>query len=192
MLEKINKTFQESLKSLYSHIKKNKKIVLLSFIILFLILTYSQYIKTLIVSIIFILFSSISKIYHKFFKSTIGIDLVLFLTLIISITYNQFLGFFVGFSGLILADMIATKINYTSLISLIGLTMVILLSKFLINFPIIIGMIILTLIYELISVILYYLMGSSPQKIFIFLISHIIFNLFMILSFAETIKNIII
>jgi hypothetical protein len=69
---------------------------------------------------------------------------------------------------------------------------VILLSKFLLFLPYIAALIVLTILFEIITSISYYFLGSSLDRILIFLFSHLAWNLFLIISFAEIIKKIII
>jgi hypothetical protein len=178
---------KEILEKIFIFIKDKKRLVLIALILLVLGFAFSQYVKTLIFVAIFIALGGISKFYHRFFKSTVGIDLILYTTLMAAIVYrNMFFSFAVGWVGLIIADSLGMKFSYTSIISLSGLTVVILMSRFFIGLPIIFSLILLTVIFEIVSILMYYFMGSSPQKILIFLISHLLFNLFMIFTFTET------
>jgi hypothetical protein len=181
------------LKTIYTYSKKNIKLVLITFILLFTFILLSEQVKVIFVTIIFIILASLSKIYHRFFKSTIGIDLILFLTLIISYRYNNpLLSFFVGYISLILADLIGSKISHTSVVSLISLTFVILLSRILFLFDLVPTFIFLTILFEIITIFLYkYVLSSSLPRILTYLFSHFIFNMILILNFTELIINII-
>ena len=177
------------LKKIYSLLKKRQRLVL---ILLITLLILSMYLRYLII-IIFILLAGLSKFYHRFFKSSLGISLVLFTTIMTMLVYkNIILGLTVAWLGLLLADFVGNKLSYTSLVSIFILSFIVLISQFFVNLPLITTYIILTIIFEILSIILYYLIGSSPQKIIIYLVSHLSFNLFLILTFAEKIKEIII
>jgi len=175
------------LKNIYAYL--NKKSSLLIILLIIILLLNLNRIKAILFSVIFILLSSVSKIYHRFFKSTIGIDLVLFFSIMISLVYkNILLALLTSWIGLMLADIIGTRLSHTSLISIIGLTIIIILSKFFIYS--LSSLIILTIIYEIIVIVFYYLMGSSIDKIAIFLVSHFLFNMLMITGVAEPLKTI--
>ncbi len=162
-------------------------------IVMFLFLTYSQYVRTTIFILVLIVIGSLSKIYHKFLKSKLGLDFILFPTLIVSLTYNNIiLGFVVGIPSILIADYLANKLSHYTLVTLIGLCSVIILSKFFLTFPLVIALILLTLIFEIITVVFYYLMGSSLPQIILFFTSHLVFNLVLIFSFTNLLTKIII
>lgn len=175
----------KELKKLFVFLNKHKKIVLISLIVLFISLTFFAQIKKIIFIIIFIAISSVSKLYHKIFKSTIIIDVVLFLTTITCLVYkNTLLGLIVGVFGSLLADYFAQKLNPFSLVTLSGIVLSIFLSQFLFSFPLILSLILITIIFEIFTCTAYYFLGSSFDKIIVFLISHFISNMIMIFSFA--------
>ncbi|MFH2019970.1 MAG: hypothetical protein ABIJ34_01020 [archaeon] len=174
-------------------LKQNNKAILSGLVVLFVVMIYSSYLKSIIVSILFIFLSGISKIYHRYFKSTIGIDFICFLTLMISLVYNNILlSFLVGFAGLIIADVLGTRLSHTSLVSMIGITAIILASGLFNRFPLTLSLVVLTLAFEIISVIFYNLLGSSPDKIIIFFVTHFAFNMFLIFTFSGMIATIMI
>jgi len=182
---------EKQLKKIYAWYKKRQRIIVILLIATLLTILLSDYVKRIIVTIIFIGLAGISKIYHRFIKTYVGIDLVLYLTLIIALVYkNTFLAMCVGWIGLILADSIGTRFSHTSFVSLIAVTIVVVVSKLFV-LPLILNMIILTIVYELIAAALYYVMQSSIDKIIIFLVSHMLFNLFLIFSFTDFINKII-
>lgn len=177
------------LKKIFSFLRARRRLILILLITLLFLFMYLKY----LVIIIFILLAGVSKFYHRFFKSSLGLSLVLFTTIMTMLIYNNLiLGFIVAWLGLLLADFIGNKLSYTSLVSIFILSFIVLISSFFVNLPLITAYIVLTIIFEILSIILYYLMGSSPQKIIIYLVSHLLFNLFLILTFAEKIKEIII
>jgi hypothetical protein len=173
------------LKDAFLLVRNRARIILVFILLLAITLAYFRYLKAAIFVIVFIFLGGVSKIYHRFFRSTIGIDLVFFTTIMTAIAYrNPVLSLVVGWAGLVIADTIGTRFSYTSVVSLIGLTSVALVSGFIVFLPVIISGFILLVIFEIISVLLYVLLGSSYDKILLFLISHFLFNIFMILSFA--------
>lgn len=181
------------LKTLYNLIRKHKRIILITTILLFASLLLLDYVKAVFYSIIFIALSSVSKIYQRFFKSSIGIDLVLFSTLMISLIYqNIILTFLASYISLILADVIGTKLSHTSLVSLIGLTVIIFVSTINLGLGIMYSMIVLSILYSIItSLLYYYMLGSSPQRIGLYFGSQMIFNLIIIANLSIPISNLI-
>ncbi len=188
MIKKVKK----SLKKIF-HVVKNKTRMLILFFILFVLgMIYSQYLKAVFFVILFILIAGVSKFYHRFFKSSLGIDLVFFLTIIISLAYkNIFFSLLVAWLGLIIADSLGHKFSYTSLVSLAGLTMIVLIARVL-PFTAIISAIILTLIFEIYSIIVYLILGSSFDRIILYLVSHLCFNLFLIFTISESLLSLMI
>ena len=183
---KVNKL----LKTLYGFLGKNKRTLLVSFIMFVFILTYLEYLTSIVFVAVFIVLGSLSKLYHKIIRSSVGVDLILFLALVTTLIYeNIFLGLIVAWPSLLIADYLAGKLSHNSLVSLFGLTSVVLLSSVL-PFSIILSLILLTIVYELITIIFYYLIGSPIHRIILFLITHIIFNLVLILSLAPILINI--
>ena len=179
----------KELKSVFGHIMKRKKLILIGTISLLLLLLYSR----LFIIIIFIFLGGISKIYHRFFRSALGIDLVFFTTVMTALVYGRALALVVAWAGLIIAEMLGSRFSYTSMVTLIGLTTIVFLAKFFAALPLVAAAILLTLIFEIIMAILYYfVIGSSLYRIYLFLSSHLAFNLFMIFSFAVKIKEIMI
>ena len=178
------------LEKLYPLIKNRARIIIILTLFLILTLFYYRFVKISIYVIAFIIVGGLSKFYHRFLKSTIGIDLVLFTTIMTALVYKSvILSLIVGWLGLVIADTIGSRFSYTSFVSLIGLASVSIVSQLIISLPIIAGAIILIIIFEIISAIFYVLMGSSPQKITVFLVSHLLFNVFMILNFATGLQN---
>jgi hypothetical protein len=177
--------FKDDLKKVFGLFRNKTRLSLVIAILLIFGIAYSRYIKALVFAVIFIALGGVSKIYHRFFKSSIGIDLVFFFTLAITLAYkNLFFSLAVAWLGLIIADTIALKFSYTSLVSFIGLTIVAFLARVM-PFGILISAIIILLIFEVYSVAAYSLLGSSADKIMLYLVTHSVFNAFLILSFLE-------
>ena len=172
-------------KKAFSFLKKHKRIVLISLIVLFISIMFFEKLKKIIFMVVFIAVASISKLYHKIIKSTVVIDFVLFVTLLTSLVYdNKLLGYVVGYSSVIISDYLASKLNHHSLVSLLGMTFVVFVSTFLSFLPLTIAMVILVILYEIYASVVYSIMGSPVNQIIIFLISHFISNMIMIFSFA--------
>ena len=181
----------KELKKAFSFLKKHKRIVLIIAIALFISITFFAQVKKIIFILIFIALSSVSKLYHKIFKSTFIIDVVLFLTLMTCLVYkNTLLGLIVGIPSLLLSDYFAAKLSHFSLVSLLGIGIVVFLSHFIVSLPLLISLLILTILYEIYACITYYFLGSSPGRILVFLASHFISNMIMIFSFATQLSRI--
>ncbi|AJF61639.1 TPA: hypothetical protein HA239_03890 [Candidatus Woesearchaeota archaeon] len=175
---------KETFKKLKS---RNTGVILLIFIIIVLM---SGVLRQIFFAAIFIAAAGLSKIYHRFFKSSLGIDLVLYTTLMVSFVYRDIiLSLVVGWAGLVVADAVGQKFNYTSFVSVIGLTAVVLLSNLFIGLPLVTSLIALTIVYELIASSLYFMMGSSFARILTFAGSHLLFNLIIITSLTDILRN---
>jgi hypothetical protein len=188
----MEKKTSSSLEKIFPLIKNRARMVVVFGILFVLTIMFSSYIKAGLFILLFIALSGVSKFYHKFFKSTIGVDLVFFTTMMIALAYNNILlTLIIAWPGLIIADSLGTKFSHTSVVSLIGLTIIALVAKLLMStlLPFIISAIILMVIYETITCVAYYFLGSSFDKIAVFLVSHLMFNLFLIFSFAQSLKG---
>lgn len=193
---------KKELNKIFSLLKKNKRlifIIILSLLIINIITNkYIIFLKQLIYSIILFSISSLTKVYHRFIKTTISIDLIFFSTILITFAYkNILLSIVLGIISLIIADFLSDKLSYTSLISIFCLSITIILSIFLININnilklnIILISFFLLILYEFFASLLYNSLGSSKEKIILFLISHFSFNFFLIINFLEYSINII-
>lgn len=180
---------KKELEKLFPLVKNRARVIAILLIFFTLGIAYSRYLKVGIVAIAFIAMAAFSKIYHRIIKTTMGIDLVFFTTVMVALVYrNILLSLVVGWIGLIAADTISSRFSYTSIISLICITIISFAAGLLGGLPLAISAIILMILFEIIAALLYSLMGSSIDKIALFLISHFLFNLFMIISFAESLS----
>ena len=174
------------LRSGFSFLKKKHFLIIV--LLLLIILLNLNSIKPLIFAAAFIVISGFSKFYHRFFRSTLGVDTILYFSLIISLKYGPMLGILVAWPSLFLADFIANRLSHTSIATLIGLTAVILAAR-IFTFTAF-SLVVLTLMYETIMVIQYYMLGSRLDKIGIFLISNLLFNLALISSLTLPLSKI--
>lgn len=182
-------TKKMDLKEIFKKLKNKNTLLIL--LILIIIALMSSVLKQIFFAALFIFIAALSKFYYRFFKSTLGFDFVLYGTLMISLVYTNFiLSFMVAWIGLIFADMLAQKFNHNSLISLFGLTIIVLISKLFIGYPILVSLILLTLLYELIVSVLYFFAGSNWSKILVFVSSHIIFNMILITSLTNLLMSV--
>jgi len=166
--------------------KPSTKALVFGIIIFLLVLNYHAYIKRTIIIALFIGCASVSKLYQRFINVSIGINLILFSALLISLVYQDLTSaMLVGWVSIVMADFIAKKFSYYSFFSLINITVTILISSLFFGRHLIISLIALTIIYEALDSLLYYLAGSSPHNILTYATSHFIFNMFLILSLAN-------
>ena len=186
------KRLRDYLKKAFPFVKDKTKLVVISVILIIFGILYSRFIWQIIFLAVFIALGGISKIYHRIFKSTIGIDLVFFTTIMLSLVYrNMFFSLINAWLGLIIADTVAQKFSYTSIVSLIGLTCIVLIARFL-PFSLILSAVILDIIFEIYSAISYALLGSPPDKIIIYFVTHFLFNMFLIFTFAESLAGLMV
>ncbi len=186
------KALSDYLKKVFPVIKDRKKLIVIFLILVIFGITYSRYLKALFFLAIFIAAGGASKFYHRLFKTSVGIDLVFFTTIMISLVYkNLFFSLLNAWLGLIIADNFGQKLSYTSIVSLVGLSIIAIAAKFM-PFSFLISAIVLTIIFEIYSVISYNLLGSSLDKIAVYFATHFAFNIFLILSFAESLSKIMV
>ncbi|MEM3374291.1 MAG: hypothetical protein QXE31_03650 [Candidatus Woesearchaeota archaeon] len=185
---------KSNLEKIFKRVKEKKTFFLILIIILLIFFIYLNLIKQILFSAIIIAIASITKIYHKFIKTTLSIDLIFFSTLLICFAYKNFiLSITFSLIGLIIADYLAQKLNQNTLISAFTLILTILFFNLLnsLKIDIIIIAIFLMLLYEILASFLYNLIGSSKDKIVLFFISHFLTNLFLILNYLKQILELI-
>ncbi|NTV24472.1 MAG: hypothetical protein HGA85_08990 [Nanoarchaeota archaeon] len=184
----MRKELISELKRAFTYLKDRTRIILLCLVLLVIGTMFYNIFKAAFFIVLLTAVAGVSKVYHRFFKSSVGVDFVLFSTIIVAIAYkNIMFTMITGWTSLIVADTLGSRFSHTSIISLIGLSAVAVISPLLSPLPIIYWAVLLTLIFQVIAAALYSIMGSGLDRLAVFLVTHALFNYFLIFSFAEEI-----
>ncbi|MEM4397247.1 MAG: hypothetical protein QW757_01320 [Candidatus Woesearchaeota archaeon] len=108
-----------------------------------------------------------------------------------TLAYGRKYGVFVAFASLIGGYVLSENFKPSSFISIFTLPLISLIVPFF-DLPMFYLGIIMTIIYDIIILPLYILMGSNIYKSIVFFITHLIFNAWVFYFFAPIIYNIMI
>ncbi len=164
------------------------KLIILGLVFWVVLFFLGQTLKPFFFIAIFLLLSSVSLIYNRWLKTSIGIEFVMLSTVLTARVYGPIPGAIVGFVGLTAAEIIGTGFNARTLISLVAIAFIGLITPFFSSMSILAAGIILTLIYDLIIIPFYLLAGSSPGRSALFVITHIIWNLWVFYVLAPPLE----
>ncbi|MBT4351204.1 hypothetical protein HOD20_01625 [archaeon] len=173
------------LKKVFDLIRKNQKLSMIIVIIILLCIMYFSIIKNVLILILLVFLSAISKLYHRLFKNYLGIDFVLFSCVAASFMFGWKVGMIVGWISLILADYFGNRLSHTSLISLITLVIISFIPNIITGQTFFVIGIVSTFTFEVIAAPLYMLMGSDVPKTITFLSSHFLFNLIIFMNLSN-------
>ena len=171
----------DSLNSLVKFLFERKMFVLLAIAAAVLLFFFWGYVKTLLVMIFFIVLGAVSMIYNRWLKLSLGFEFVMLGLVITSITLGWLPGLVVGIVSLFMAEIIAERFTYSTFVSFIGISVVALVAPFVFHQTnsITSAGIILTILYDAIIIPGYLLLGSNFGRSALFVVTHIIFNVWV-------------
>ncbi len=183
----------ESIGSFFRFLVEKRLIVLFALAALVLLFFFWSYIKVLAVMAIFVALAAASMFYNRWVKVSIGVELVMLGLVLTSIVFGRPAGLFVGIFGLLLAELLSERFTYSTFVSFIGIAVVALIAPnvFHQTGSITSAGIILTLVYDAVIIPGYLLLGSNVGRSAFFVITHIIFNIWVFSFIAPTIYRII-
>ena len=171
------------------NIRKKPLLVLgavLGLIVVVLLLTVM---KALVFIVLLVVLGSVSMIYNRFVKLSLGVEFVMLATVLSAITYGPVVGMLVGALTLFLAEFVAWDINYHIFVSIIGIVIVGLVAYFLRGLPLVVLGLGMVVLYNAIIMPLYLMMGSSPVKCAIFTVTHFLWNAWVFSAVAPFIHR---
>ena len=165
------------------------KLVILAVLFWAVLFFLGQTLKPFFFIAIFLLLSSVSLIYNRWLKTSLGIEFVMLSTVMTARVYGPIPGAIVGFIGLTAAEIIGTGFNARTLISLGAIAIIGLITPFFSSLSILAAGMILTIIYDLMIIPFYQLAGSSPGRSALFVVTHIIWNLWVFAVMAPPLER---
>ena len=170
----------ESFNAFTRFLVEKKFIVLLGIAALVLLFFFWAYIKLLAVMVFFITLASVSMLYNRWIKVSVGVELIMLGLVITSIAFGRLPGLIVGIVGLFLAEIISERFTYSTFVSFIGIAVVAVIAPNVfhwMNGSITAAGILLTIIYDVIIIPGYLLLGSNIGRSAFFTVTHIAFNI---------------
>ncbi len=156
------------------------------------IIFYSNLAKAIFLMALFITIGVISLYYMKYVKLSLGVELNLLGTVIIGLLYGTIPAIITGIVTLFVAELITERLTHSTVISFLGMIVIgITIPLFPKEWSITTVGICTVLLYDDIIIPLYLMLGSSPARSGIFLITHILFNIWVFSAVAPTVMNLI-
>ncbi len=183
----------ESLASFFKFLIEKKLIVVIAIVAAVLLFFFWAYVKLLAVMAFFIALGAVSMIYNRWVKLSVGVEFVMLGLVITSIAFGRLPGLIVGLAGLFLAEIISERFTYSTFVSFIGIAVVALIAPNIFHQTnnITSAGIILTVIYDAIIIPGYLLLGSNPGRSAFFMVTHIIFNIWVFSFIAPMVFRIL-
>ena len=184
----------ESFASLLKFLVEKKFIILFVLAALVLLFFFWAYIKTLVVMVFFIILGAFSMIYNRWIKVSVGVEFIMLGLVVTSIVFGRLPGLIVGMVGLFLAEVISERFTYSTFVSFIGIAVVGLTAPNVFHWmdgSITSTGIIMTLLYNAIIMPGYLLLGSNLGRSALFMITHIIFNVWVFSFIAPLLVRIL-
>lgn len=184
----------ESITSFVRFIIEKKLMMLFALAAVALLFFFWSYIKMFLVMGAFIAIAAFSMLYNKWIKVSIGVEFVMLGLVITSIAFGRLPGLVVGMVGLFLAEIISERFTYSTFVSFVGIAVVAAIAPNVfqwMNGSITAAGIILTLIYDAIIIPGYLMLGSDIGRSGFFLVTHIIFNIWVFSFIAPLVFRIL-
>ncbi|MBI2176452.1 hypothetical protein HYU40_03865 [Candidatus Woesearchaeota archaeon] len=172
----------ESLTSFLRFLFEKKLIVIVAIAVMALLFFFWAYVKVLAAMAFFIFLGAVSMIYNRWIKVSIGVELVMLGLVITSIAFGRLPGLIVGMVGLFLAEIVSERFTYSTLVSFVGIIVAGLTAPnvfHMLGESITATGIALTVVYDAIIAPGYLMLGSNLGRTAFFVITHIIFNIWV-------------
>ncbi|MEK6916707.1 MAG: hypothetical protein AABW92_03095 [Nanoarchaeota archaeon] len=136
----------------------------------------------------------VSLLYIRFFKYAhyVGIELCMMATVLISLAYGQVAGAFAGFASITGALVLSGYFKPSYFISVLALPLIGLIVPLFSWLNLWQLGVLMTILYDLVVLPLYILMGSRIESSVVFFITHVLFNYWVFTTIAPFFYNLII
>lgn len=181
------RAFQKGAASLWELALQKKTITFFILLGLIVLIFFGSYVKALFLMLLFIVIGTFSMFYNKIIKLSLGIEFIMLGLVLSGFLYGPVAAIFVGFASLFLAEVITERFTYSTFVSFIGIFTIGFLTQYLTDMGITAAGILLTIIYDAIIIPGYLLLGSEPWRCMLFLVTHIIFNVWVFFTLAPPI-----
>jgi len=183
-LEWFDKEVWSEIKIAFKPLAKRKKaLAFLAFLVL-VALVLGRYNKALLFIPGLTILASLSMIYNLFIRISLGFEFIMLATVLCSVVYGPIAGVCVGITSLFFAEFISTKLTYNTFVSFIGIAIVGFVASFYTGGNITMWGIAMTVLYDVIIIPGYLMTGSNPIKCFIYVVTHIPFNIWVFFVIA--------
>ena len=183
----------ESFASLIRFLLEKRLIVLLGIAAFVLLFFFWSYFKVIAVMVLFIALAAVSMFYNRLIKVSVGVEMVMLGLVVTSVAFGRLPGLFVGLVGLLLAEVLSERFTYSTLVSFIGIAVVALIAPNIYHQTgsITSAGIILTVVYDAVIIPGYLLLGSNIGRSALFVVTHIIFNIWVFSFIAPVLLRVL-
>lgn len=185
----------ENLASFARSMVKRKLVVTLALAAIVSLFFFWAYVKLLAAMAFFIALGAVSMIYNRWIKISVGVEFVLFGLVITSVAFGRLPGLVVGVVSLFLAEVISERFTYSTFVSFVGVAVVALIAPNVFqwaNHSIMAAGIILTIIYDALIIPGYLLLGSDIGRSSFFVVTHLIFNIWVFSFIAPLVLRVLV
>ena len=151
---------------------------------LILLLLFGQYMKQVLLVTLLGVLSAISFLHYRFLRTPIAFELCLFATVITSITYGTVLGALVGSISMLVGFIMSSQFQHKSFFSFGAIMLIAVFSNIFKEINIVLLGVSMTIIYDIMILPLYLLLGSTYYKSAIYFVTHIIINYWIFSNLA--------
>ncbi len=145
-----------------------------------LLFFYWNLAKALLLMAVFTGVGILSLYYMKYVRISVGIELVMLGTVIMGLLYGAVPAIITGLAALFIAELITERMTHSTAVSFLGIGIVgLAVPLFPKEWGITAAGIAATLLYDAIIIPLYILLGSSPGRSAVFVITHLAFNVWV-------------
>lgn len=162
-------------------------IIALAILAIIFLYVFREIVGMLTVMALFIIIGILSMMYNRWIKVSLGVELIMVGTILTAVAYGRFPAIVVGFVALFFAEMLTDRFTYSTFVSFIGLFVVAMVVPLFTNSSITAIGIWMTLLYDIIILPGYVLLGSSPWRSLLFFVTHISFNAWIFIVVAPKI-----
>ncbi|MBI2580425.1 hypothetical protein HYV85_01305 [Candidatus Woesearchaeota archaeon] len=172
---------------------EKRLIILFALAAIVLLFFFWNYLKVLVVMAMFIAIGAMSMLYNRWIKVSLGVEFIMLGLVLTSIAFGRLPGLAVGMVGLFLAEVLSERFTYSTFVSFIGIAVVALTAQNIFNQTnsITATGIIMTVIYDAVIAPGYLLLGSNAGRTALFVVTHIIFNVWVFSFIAPILLRIL-
>ncbi len=170
---------------------KSRAAIFLAIVSLALVLLFHNVVEMLVVMALFIGLGIMSLMYNRWIKVSLGFELIMLGTVVTGLVYGRVPAVVVGAVALFVSEVITDRFTYSTFISFIGIFAVAMAIPFFQGTGITWAGIWMTLLYDAIIGPGYIIVGSSPWRTLLFVVTHILFNIWVFMFVAPLVLRIV-
>lgn len=179
-------------KYLFFFLKENFKIIISILLLIAFIISLIKFYQPLLFILILSFFNSLILIYERYFDLPIDIELTTFNVFFILYKYNLFFSIVAGFISNLAAMIMNRDFSSESIFAIISYFLLAIFLNFFKFLPFILLWILAIVFYNFINLSIYKFLLAFPDKeTFLYLITNVSFNLFILLIFKDLIISFI-